>query len=324
MKLIRNLYYKINEKPITNENGERLNSEELTFSENQYNELGEKHILYVDVQLSGRQLYKTILPYFGMFSENVKTSILNISKYNQKEQLLDLDINLTTKEIFWADFIVFPFTVQNLSVGQLNLYDFIRSINTQCKIVYSVDFNYYELSNLHPYKSIFNEKSIQSVENNIWKSDMCLITNMPLRDYLLDKMKELSKGRMKGVPTAAGIVCMPFYIDSEIVKQNIDYDPQVPKKLSSYSKHNDKVKQKIDKVELPPKTNENKKQIKVIFENEKWVLKKGKYPKPIEIYATKSLAIDETKKWVKKGFDIIIYKKDNTIQKSIINDHQKK
>lgn len=319
MKIISDLYHKLNEPRTSTSDSDA----ELNYYDKQFTLFGtKKNILFVDACLSGKHLYRMILPALGMNGEEVRTAFTGLSKFNQKEQLISIDIPITSKQVIWADFIVIPFTTESLTSEKNNLYNAIKMINEQCKIVFMVDFNFYELSDKHPYKDIFDKKAIERVENNIWFCDICMVSNMPFRDYLKDRLVELYSGRMRNIPTTARITCVPIYLDSEILLSNVDYDPQHPEKINKPSKREPENKKQIDSI-IKPAPSENKKQIKVLFEDKKWVLKKGKYPKPIEVYVKKTMAVDETEKWVKKGYDIIIYTQDGNIQKSIIFEHQK-
>ena len=127
---------------------------------------------------------------------------------------------------------------------------------------------------------------------------------------------------MANIPTHAKLSCVPLYLDSEILLSNVDYDPQQPQKINPTSKREPENKKQIADI-IQNKVVENKKQIKVLFEDKKWVLKMGKYPKPIEVYVKKTMAIEETEKWQKKGYDIIIYTQDGNIQKIIIVELKK-
>jgi len=277
-----------------------------------------RNLLFMNPQLSGKNLYKTFLPYYHLFSEYFFTAFSSISKYNPKEQLQSLKVRIDTVQLTWADYVVIPFTTDNLTSEENNLYESIRNINQQCKIVFMVDFNYYELSDLHPYRKIFNDRAINQVEENIWFCDICLVSNMVFMNYLRDELTKISSGSMKNIPTKAKIACIPFYADSKLLLANVDYNPQEPKHVNGGNKYDKGVSEQMKKVSDVANPIVNKKQIKVILENDKWVLKKGSYKKPLEIYAKKSLAINEANKFIKDGYDIIIYKTDGTIQKTII------
>ena len=150
---------KIREYIINNPEVERLKFEE--FYDAQFEKFSDgKNILFLNPQLSGKQLYKTFLPYLGMYNAKIFTALSGVEKYNPREQLEKLKVTITSKQIIWADFIVIPFTSENLTRGENNTYEAIRRINEQCKIVCNIDFNFYELSDLHPYKDIFTEEAI--------------------------------------------------------------------------------------------------------------------------------------------------------------------
>lgn len=303
-------------------------SEQKTrFFEGQFKEFGKnKNILFVDPQLSGRQLYKTFLPYIGLFNTHIHTALTSIGKYNPKEQLISLNTPLSIKQIVWADFIVFPMTTENLTLGDTNIYNSIKMINKNCSVCFSVDFNYYELSDKHPYKEIFHDQAIRNVEDNIWYSDICITTNVLMRDTILERMREMNNVEMSSSqPTTAAITTIPFFINSSILLESIDYEGKEPQIVDGFVPYDDK--KTIEHINDIPDVGKPKEvknlQIKVMKEGDKWVLKKGKSKKAIEVYATKSLAESETKKWIEKKYDIIIFKQDGTIQKSIIYKHQK-
>ena len=215
-------------KPILDLTKALLDKEYLN---SQCDEFGkDKNILFLNPQLSGKYLYKSILPYFCMYNETIFTAMTGITKYDPIKQLEELDVSLNSSQIMWADFIVIPFTTESLTEGETNLYQAIRDINDECKIVFSIDFNFYELSETHPYKKIFTKTAIDITENNIWFSDVCLISNIAFRTYLIDKLKLLFESKYKDKPSSVSIACMPFIIDSEIVLANIDYDLQEPQK----------------------------------------------------------------------------------------------
>ena len=221
-----------------------------SYYKRQFAEYGqEKNILFISPHLSGKQLYKSILPYLFMYSNEVFTAITGLGKYDPKAQLIDLDIPLGKDEILWADYVVIPFTTHPLTIGENNLYDAIKNLNPETKIVFSIDFNFYELSELHPYKPIFTPEAIAAIEDNIWECDICMTSNLAMRDYLIQKMGELHHGRKKDMPTSATITTMPFIIDTKIVLRNVEeFDPQKTIKVSSVE-HNSEMQERIDDIE---------------------------------------------------------------------------
>lgn len=187
----------------------------------------EKNILFVSPQLSGNGLYKMILPFFSMFSEKVATAITSLNRYDYREQLLGGDdFTISDEMIEWADFIVFPFTTQPLVV---EYYERIRSIKKDARIVFLVDFNFYELTALHPYKFMFDEPIVLSaVEDNIWFSDICLTSNQNLAGYIVNKFGAYAKSKYANTPSFLRVACMPYMIDTDIVLKNVNYEPLAP------------------------------------------------------------------------------------------------
>jgi hypothetical protein len=194
-----------------------------TFYKEMFDEWGEeKNILFVSPQLSGKHLYKTLLPYFLMQSKEISTAITSLKRYDHRKQLLGYEIDLTNDMIQWADFIVFPFTTQPLVE---EIYNSIRANKPEVKIVYSVDFNFYEISKNHPYSDIFEEETVISdVEDNMFFADMVLTGNIELSKYLVEKFSKLTATKYEGTESFMGIATLPTMIDSELVLKNIEYD----------------------------------------------------------------------------------------------------
>lgn len=203
----------------------------------------EKNILFVSPQLSGKYLYKTLLPYFCMQSEEISTAITSLKRFDQRKQLLGYEIDLNNDMIQWADFIIFPFTTQPLVE---EIYNSIRQNKPEVKIGYSVDFNFYELPSSHPYNDIFNEEMvINDVEDNMFFADLVLTNNVLLSKYLVEKFSKLVEGKYKGVEGYMGIATLPTMIDTEIVLKNIDYDVQKSVSVNVNSENDTIVNQTI-------------------------------------------------------------------------------
>lgn len=264
----------------------------------------EKNILFVSPQLSGKHLYKSILPFHCLphKSENgevtIATGITGLNTYDYRKQLMDYEIELTDKHIMWADYIVFPFTTQPLSQ---DVYKKIRAIKTPIKIMYSVDFNFYELSDTHPYKRIFSDEMILSqVEDNMYFSDSVVVDNTLLVKYFYDKFKSLMEGKYKDVQGYMNLTCIPSMIDSEIVLKNVDYEPENASFVKKPTIH-------------PPAVNE------LIEETEKTALKMKE-----EALKTKTLKdeiIKETEKNLSDALKKVVIKKAS--KKSEVKDVKK-
>ncbi len=220
------------------------------FYKEMFEEWGEdKNILFVSPQLSGKHLYKTLLPYFLMQSEEISTAITSLKRFDHRKQLLGYEIDLNNAMIQWADFIVFPFTTQPLVE---EIYNTIRANKPEIKIVYSIDFNFYELSKNHPYNDIFSEETvINDVEDNMFFADMVLTNNIELSKYLIEKFKKIIPAKYEGVESYMGIATLPTMIDTDIVLKNIDYDIQESVSINAKPvevAHTDTVQKVIDKV----------------------------------------------------------------------------
>ena len=73
---------------------------EVEYYSDMFEKWGEdKNILFVSPQLSGRHLYKTILPFFCLSSQNVATAITSLKRYDYKKQLLDFQIDLNDEMV---------------------------------------------------------------------------------------------------------------------------------------------------------------------------------------------------------------------------------
>lgn len=191
------------------------------FLEGQFSEIHwNKNVLFINPQLNGRSFYKYILPYIVMFEyDRWGTALTSIDKYKPNKEYEFVSIPLNSKKILWADYIVVPFTNQDLT----ELYDTIRKINPNVKIIFNVDFNYYLISKKHPLHSTFGvEENHSIIEDNIFYSDITLCTNPRLSEYLIKKFKEDLKERYDDKFSDVGIGALPIFIDKDIIVENIE------------------------------------------------------------------------------------------------------
>jgi hypothetical protein len=203
------------------------------FYSNQFTTRGtKKNILFVSPQLTSKHLYKFILPFFAFYNKEIHPAITDLSKFDPFKQIVDLSATLNQTEILWANYIVFPFTTQDLS-KKYGLYEAIREINPLAKIVFCVDFNYYEIPKEHPYSELFTFDNIkEQVEKNVLMSDLVLVTNIALHRYLIGKFTELNNEKYK-LNTKVTFGCVPYLIDEEIVLQNIEFESHKPEAVIS-------------------------------------------------------------------------------------------
>lgn len=182
-----------------------------------------KHVLFINPQLNGRHFYRYILPYIVMYEFDAwGTAVTSMDKYKPNKEYEPVKIPLTSKQILWADYIVIPFTTIKLDA----IYAQLRSINPDVRIVFNVDFNYYKLSKNHPcYEQFSSSESISNIEDNIFYSDIAMVTNSKLSEALLEKFgNELNNTKYKDVKSRVEIACMPIFIDNTLVLENIELE----------------------------------------------------------------------------------------------------
>lgn len=191
------------------------------FFDNQFKEIHwNKNVLFINPQLSGRHFYKYILPYISMYEFSAwATAVTSIDKYKPNKEYEPIKVPLHSVQILWADYIVFPFTFDDLTESYENL----RKINPNVVIVFNVDFNYYELPKTHPLFKDFNDRNgLENIEKNIFHSDLTFTSNFKLTEMLLEKFKELSESKFKDQESYVSIGTLPLLIDEEIVLENIE------------------------------------------------------------------------------------------------------
>jgi glycosyltransferase involved in cell wall biosynthesis len=196
------------------------------FFDNQFKEIHwNKNILFINPQLNGRHFYKYLLPYLSMYEYDAwSTAITGIDKYKPNKEYEPIKIPLNSMQILWADYVVFPFTFDDLTESYANL----RKINPNINIVFNVDFNYYDLSKNHlVYKDFQSRNGTDNIEKNIFYSDLTLTTNPKLTDVILEKFKELSESKFKGQQSYVSLGTLPLFLDTEIIFENVDMEEVV-------------------------------------------------------------------------------------------------
>lgn len=198
------------------------------FVDNQFLEIHwNKNVLFVNPQLNGRHFYKYITPYILMYEFDAwATALTSMEKYKPTKEYELFNVKLNSKKILWADFIVIPFTYSDMS----EVYKNLKNINPNIRIVFNVDFNYYELSKKHPLHSLFtSEESIDNIENSIFYSDITIVTNAKLCDFISNKFKnELNENKYKGIESNVSISGLPLFVHEELIMENIEVDFQPP------------------------------------------------------------------------------------------------
>ncbi len=181
-----------------------------------------KNILFISPILSGRHLYRYIMPYLILSKHDcARTAITGLNKYDPDMPYSEIEAEFGTKEILWADVIVFPFTTQNLKP----LYEYIREVNPTAKIFYSIDFNFYLVHKWHPYHETFKDDStILTIEDNIFNCDIALFSNYSLLSYVELRLIESKKLRHSEAVFNCHFQWQPLFIDEAIVTENVHDD----------------------------------------------------------------------------------------------------
>lgn len=197
----------------------------------QFQQSGSKRILFVNPMLSGKYLYKSLLPSVMLKKEGIATAVTSLNDYSQDEQFtgykaLDVlngpDADMMIK---WSTHIVFPMTCQPLH----DLYERIRTINEKCKCLFNLDFNVWEVPDKHPLKHIFDpDFVIPIIQDNCYFADTVLVSNGQLQTYLIHKLTDLVQSTYAGIPRRSvndeiRIHLLPFLIDTQTVQDNVHY-----------------------------------------------------------------------------------------------------
>lgn len=257
------------------------------FLQKQFEIYKDKNILYVNPQLSGKDLYRVFLPYFAL-SETTGSAIHHISSYNPLQRLMGgKETQIDDYMIDWAHYIVFPFTTQPLVLA---LYKRIRQRNPHCKIIYLIDFNFYELRPAHPFYNIFkDETTIKYVEDNMFYADFVVVSNKNMQPYLLKKWSEtIIPQKYIGQKCNMLVSYQPFFTDIGFVTANVDFTPE---KLSLHKPVPEpplEVKQRIAQTQSAAKKVKQKKVNKKNKAAKKHELKKNEKNKLSKIQVKKT------------------------------------
>lgn len=142
-------------------------------------------ILFISPRLDENGYYQHILPalYLSKKGKYVTSCITNINKSKQELDCNTQKFVIPKMLIQLADICVIPFVNQDL----IPVYKAIRGINPKCRIVYTVDYDFYHIPENHNKKQLFSKESdFEVIENNIFYSDKILVPNFEL----LKKFKE--------------------------------------------------------------------------------------------------------------------------------------
>lgn len=187
MKDIRDLYQ------FQKETGEDKLSDKLLFPAF-YQPNGKKKLLFVQPKINRDELFTMISPAM-MMNTHSKTIGCCITGMDADKKELDSNtesITINYEDSTIADAIILPFSHENLSVTiegeEKCVYDQLRANNPLVKIIFTVDFNFYDVPKSHyNYNQI--HQNIQHIENNIRYADRILVANEKLPAYIMKKLE---------------------------------------------------------------------------------------------------------------------------------------
>lgn len=180
-------------------------------------------VLFVSPRMDEAGWYQQILPalYFSRKGKYLTSCITNISKSKQELESTTNIFIIPKLLIKSADIIVLPFVHQDLELQ----YKAIRAINPKTKIVYTVDYNFYDIPRNHNQHKTMDESTILSIEKNIYYSDKVFVPNMKMVEMLSEKLQnkfEIQKNiyveRIPYLLSPENYAAIDFIKDPEISK----------------------------------------------------------------------------------------------------------
>jgi hypothetical protein len=168
-------------------------------------------ILFVAPRMDAYGYYQQILPalYFNRKDSKYTTSCITVIAKSKQELDCTIDeaVVISNKMIELANIIVFPFTEQDLTPA----YRAIRAINTNAKICYTVDYDFYNVPKSHnKYNLLKDESTIGAIEGNIFYSDKVFVPKQSFIPYMADKLHNKYPERKN-----IFVDVIPFYISGK-------------------------------------------------------------------------------------------------------------
>ena len=173
-------------------------------------------VLFIKPQLIAKDFYRYLMPYFTMrYCEAAATAITELGQFESKHNA-EVKMPITESQILWADIIIFPFTTQPIK----QVYEQIKEINPRAHTVFNIDFNFYELSQVHPLYKTFEPKKVKKdIEENMLHADTIMVSNSMFVEYLEKKIPEINTIGKKDFD----IICVPYLLDFGLAHSNIDF-----------------------------------------------------------------------------------------------------
>jgi len=219
MKIVNDLYKNVREV--------KWYLEQFSYSKS----TGVKNVLFIDPIMMNFDFYTMIIPYLALAEEPEKyqTAITGLYRFSEIET--KPQTRLTESQVKWADVIVIPNQLEWF--GQLN--SEIREVNPNAKIIQTLEFDFYEITNDHYLLQDSNLEEIlkQRKEPITAKSKNEL--RPELKEYIVNRLEQnlkfadrilvlnqnlLQKLKSKGFKD---VQYCPILIDEQTFLENIDY-----------------------------------------------------------------------------------------------------
>ncbi len=153
-----------------------------------YNPEDEKiHVLFISPCLNESGYYRMILPALEMNRTNSHRAILlQIHKWDFNKSFEEYDNPVDVRLIKWADYVVLPFTMTDISY----ILKAMKEINSNIDFVMDMDINYFQLPDSHPEAKKITAEGKNTLLNNLFLIDMLTAPNEAITTYFLDLVQQ--------------------------------------------------------------------------------------------------------------------------------------
>lgn len=157
-----------------------------------FEENGKVKVLFVGAKTDVHSWFKMITPgvMWAKSDAGVAACISNVESTKNELNCTTEDFEVEPELIKIADVIVFPFTAENL----IETYRYIRHLNPNIKIVYSVEYDFYSIPESHRHHEYFSsDVKTGDVEDNVSDADFVFVPTEKLAEKIIAKIKDETK-----------------------------------------------------------------------------------------------------------------------------------
>lgn len=169
---------------------EKLNNP--AYENSQYVDNDTLHILFVNPEATGANFYKIFAPYQLLkYTKVVETALCGWRKYNPVKRFRNEDkVPISSNKIRWADSMVIPFTNDDITRFMQDCRLRQDPSRVGLRIIYHIDFDFYNIPDKHPLKDAFTPEKVANVEKNLLFADSVICTSMPLLTSIVSRLRE--------------------------------------------------------------------------------------------------------------------------------------